>query len=262
MTKQLILEDDRESVRVVTLNRPEKLNAITGNFVVQLNEAIERADRDDAVRAVLIIGAGRAFCAGRDLTDIGNSGEQSRRDRLDDLTAAGRHVMTLHECAKPIVAAINGVAVGGGLSIALNSDIRVMAASAKLLTGYARRGLSPDGGMSYALPRLVGLSRATELILSGRELASSEALAIGLVAAVFPDETFREAAFAYTAAIAAGGPVGLAYSKRLLLDSLDASLDAQLRREIHYLRACMQTEDVREGVTAFMEKRPPRFEGR
>jgi 2-(1,2-epoxy-1,2-dihydrophenyl)acetyl-CoA isomerase len=211
---------------------------------------------------VLITGAGRAFCAGRDLNDIQNSPAASNvAARVDDLSTAGEHVLLLRNCSKPVVAAINGVAVGGGLSIALNADIRLMAAGAMLRTGYTKRALSPDGGMSYALPRLIGLSRAMELTLSGRDVLAPEALAIGLVSNVFEDEGFDIAAQEYAQAIATAGPIGLAYSKRLLRESLDNPVDLHLRREMTYLRECMRTDDFQEGVAAFVEKRPARFRG-
>jgi 2-(1,2-epoxy-1,2-dihydrophenyl)acetyl-CoA isomerase len=257
-----ILESTAGGVRIITLNRPERLNALTGQMIIDLNSAIRRADADEEARVVLITGQGRAFCAGRDMTDIQNSAPVATvAERVDDLSSAGAHVMLLRDCAKPVVAAINGVAVGGGLSIALNADIRVMASGAMMRTGYTRRALSPDGGMSYALPRLVGLSRALELILTGRDVLADEALGIGLVAAVFPDEGFAAAAHSYAAAIANAGPIALAYSKRLLRESLDNTMELHLRREMNYLRACMATDDFREGVAAFLEKRNPEFRG-
>ena len=260
--EQSILESTAAGVRTITLNRPERLNALTGQMIVDLNTAIRRADADNEARVVLITGAGRAFCAGRDLTDIQNAAPATTvAERVDDLSSAGTHVMLLRDCTKPVVAAINGVAVGGGLSIALNADIRVMAQGAMLRTGYTRRALSPDGGMSYALPRLVGLSRAMELILTGRDIRAEEAMNIGLVAKVLPDEAFLAAAQSYAAAIANAGPIGLAYSKRLLRESLDNSMELHLRREMNYLRACMETDDFREGVASFLEKRSAEFRG-
>ncbi len=261
MGDQTVLIEDRDRVRTLTLNRPERLNAITEQLAHELIEAIEAADRDDAVNVIVITGAGRGFCSGLDLAQARDGRELRRFERLDDLGWVGRQALVITGATKPVVAAINGPAVGAGLSIALAADLRVMAAGARVTTGYARRALSPDGGMSYFLPRLVGHARAMDLILTGRDLAADEALAIGLVAAVYPDDEFREAVHRYAAGIAAGAPIGLAHSKRLLVESLGNSLPTQLRRELTLIRQCFASEDFQEGLRAFAERRAPEFRG-
>lgn len=262
MSDQMILIEDRDRVRTLTLNRPEKLNAYTTQVAEALFAAIVSADRDDAINALVITGAGRGFCAGLDLTQNREVQAPSRWERLDDLSWIGRQALLIRGATKPVIAAVNGVAVGAGLSLALNCDVRLMAAGARLSTGYARRGLSPDGGMSWQLPRLIGMSRATELILSGRDVLAEEALAIGLVAAVYPDTEFREQAHAYVAHLAANAPLGMANSKKLLAQSLENPFESQLRLEVQFIRQGFQTEDVREGLSAFAEKRKPVFQGR
>jgi 2-(1,2-epoxy-1,2-dihydrophenyl)acetyl-CoA isomerase len=269
MAENLILTSTEDRVRTVMLNRPEKLNALTDDLANAMIAAIEEANRDDEVNVILITGAGRGFCAGLDLTaraaELDGDGarrEPSRWERMDDTGWVGRQALVISGASKPVVAAVNGPAAGAGLSIALSADVRLMSAGARLTTGYARRGLSPDGGMSYFLPRMVGLTRAADLILTGRDITAEEALAAGMVAAVFPDDEFRAQAQAYAARLAANAPMGMTNSKRLLAESMENSLATQLKRELTLIRQCFQSEDVKEGMRAFAEKRQPVFRGR
>lgn len=262
MPHDLILTEDRDHVRTILLNRPEKLNALTTELAEGMIAAIETADRDDRVHVILLSGAGRGFCAGLDLTAPRERADAGRWERMDDLGWVGRQALVIAGASKPVVAAINGPAAGAGLSIALAADVRVMAAGARITTGYARRGLCPDGGMSWFLPRIVGLTRAADLVLTARDVPAEEALALGIVAAVYPDDSFREQAHAYAARLAANAPIGMTNSKRLLAESFANPLPTHLRRELALIRQCFQTEDVREGLRAFIEKRPPVFQGR
>jgi 2-(1,2-epoxy-1,2-dihydrophenyl)acetyl-CoA isomerase len=258
--------DDRDRVRTITLNRPEKLNALTDQLAGEMIAAIEEADHDDEVNVILITGAGRGFCAGLDLTQRLNgpapSAEPSRWQRLDDLGWVGRQALVMADASKPVVAAVNGAAAGAGLSIALAADVRVISHGARITAGYARRGLNPDGGMSWFLPRMVGSTRAADLILTARDVSAEEALGLGIVAAVYPDESFREEAHAYAARLAANAPVGMTNSKRLLAESFRNDLTTQLKRELTLIRRAFETEDVQEGLRAFAEKRQPVFRGR
>ncbi|MBI2761158.1 MAG: enoyl-CoA hydratase/isomerase family protein [Chloroflexi bacterium] len=263
MGYEVVLTETRDRVRTIQLNRPEKLNALTDQLANEMIAAIEEADRDDEVLAILITGAGRGFCAGLDLTQprtVGN--EPSRWQRVDDFGWVGRQALVITGASKPVVAAINGAAAGAGLSIALAADVRVMTAGARITTGYARRGLCPDGGMSWFLPRIVGATRAADLILTARDITADEALQSGIVAAVYPDESFREDAHAYAARLAANAPIGMTHSKRLLASTFTNSLPTQLRQELTLIRRCFETEDVKESMKAFAEKRQPTFSGR
>jgi len=250
-------------VATITLNRPEKLNALNDELADEIQDAVRKADADDVVRVIVLTGAGKGFCSGLDLTGPRDNGrEPSRKERLDDFGWVGRAPLLLTQIDKPVIAAINGPAAGAGLSLALAADIRLMAAGVRLTTGYIRRGLSPDGGMTFILPRMIGTARAAELILTSRWIEAEECERIGLVARVLPAEGFAQAVASYAAELAAGPPVGMTYAKRLLVQSTTADLPTMLRDELTNIRRCFQTEDVQEGMKAFVEKRSAAFGGR
>jgi 2-(1,2-epoxy-1,2-dihydrophenyl)acetyl-CoA isomerase len=228
----------------------------------ELPRAIEDAAGDDAVRVVVIIGAGRGFSSGLDLSEAPKLPEGTLRDRLDPLAWVGRWIVTAVGCEKPLIAAINGPAAGAGFGLALAADVRVMARGARVSAGYVRRGLSPDAGVSYMLPRVIGLARASEILLTGRDLDADEAQRIGLVAAVFDDATFARDAAAYAERLAAGPPIAYALTKRLLASSFETRLEDQLARELVSIKTCFASQDVAEAIRAFTEKRVPAFRGR
>ncbi len=261
----LLVETTPAGVRTMTLNRPDLLNAINSVLADELPAAIDEASRDDAVRVLVITGAGRGFCSGLDLVEASQrdrSAPADPRRRLDDLGWVGRQALALTGCDKPVIAAINGVAAGAGFGLMLGADIRLISAGATLTTGYVRRGLSPDAGVTYFLPRLVGLSRATELILTARDFGAEEAERIGLVSRILPADGFREAVADYAAKLAAGPPIAQTLTKRLLVDSLQTDLTEQLRRELALIGICFTTDDTREAMRAFMERRQPQFAGK
>jgi 2-(1,2-epoxy-1,2-dihydrophenyl)acetyl-CoA isomerase len=248
-------------VRTITLDRPERLNAVNPALADALPHAVDEAARDDAVRVVVVTGAGRGFCAGLDLAEPAMPDTRTRVGRLDPLAWVGRWVLALRGCEKPVVAAVNGPAAGAGFGLALAADLRLVAEGATMTAGYVRRGLSPDAGVTFHLPRLVGASRAADIVLTGRDVPSDEALRIGLASAVLPAATFAADVAAYAERLAAGPPLALALTKRLLTQSADATLEAQLRDELAHIRTCFATGDVAEAMTAFREKRPPVFRG-
>lgn len=247
-------------VRTIQLHRPERLNAVNPALAESLPRAMHDAAQDDAVRVVVITGAGRGFCAGLDLSEPVGLGD-TRAERLDAYYWVGRWVQSITQCDKPVIAAINGAAAGAGFGLALACDLRLLSASATCTAGYVRRGLSPDAGVTWFLPRLIGQARAMDIVLTGRDITSQEAERIGLVSSVIPDADFSATVAQYAAALAAGPPVALALSKRLLLGSSDASLDAQLREELVHIKHCFASADVREALQAFREKRAPVFRG-
>ncbi len=263
--EHILIETSSEGVRTLTLNRPEKLNAVNVKMADELPRAVAEASADDAVRVVVVTGAGRGFCAGLELAPANLQAfrdPQTRAVRLDDLQWVGRWALALTHCDKPVIAAVNGPSVGAGFGLALAADIRLMSAAAAFSPGYARIGLCPDAGVSYFLPRLVGLSRATEIIMTARDIRPDEAERIGLAAQIIPAETFAEAVAHYAEQLAAGPPIALTLTKRLLRDSLDADLPAQLKNELTGIRQCLATEDAIDAMRAFAEKRKPTFAGK
>jgi 2-(1,2-epoxy-1,2-dihydrophenyl)acetyl-CoA isomerase len=260
--QHLRVETASDGVRTITLDRADKLNAVNGALASALVTALADAARDDAVRVVVITGAGRAFCAGLDLSSPPELPSATRAERLDPFAWVGKWVLSVLACEKPVIASVNGPAAGAGFGLALACDIRLVASSARMTAGYVRRGLSPDAGVSYFLPRHVGLARAADILLSGRDVESAEAERIGLAALVVPDAELQGATAAYAARLAAGAPIAHALTKRLLAQTFDRSLDAALRDELTHIKYCFTTADVAEAMTAFREKRSPNFRGR
>ena len=260
--EHLAVETSADGVRTIILARPERVNAVNEALAFALGDALADAGADDAVRVVVITGAGRAFCAGLDIAEPPVLPSATRADRLDPYAWVGTWVQRVVECEKPVIAAINGAAAGAGFGLALACDIRLVSSSAKLTAGYVRRGLSPDAGVSYFLPRHVGLARAMDILLSGRDVDSTEALLIGLATMVIPDHEFAATVAKYAERLSFGPPIAQALTKRLLIQGMDRPLDATLRDELAQIKVCFATRDVAEAMQAFREKRMPVFEGR
>lgn len=240
----------------VTLSRPEVLNALTPALLGELRDAL-RVAADPDVRAVLLTGAGRGFCAGADLSVLpGGAVEETVETHYNPV------VRELAALEKPVVAAVNGVAAGAGLSLALACDLRVLSAAAVLTTGFSGIGLALDAGMSHTLPRLVGPARALELAYTGRKVTADEALSLGLGELVLPADGFLEAATAFAARLADGPTGSYARIKAQVAASSTNTLDEQLRLEASVQGEASRTADFAEGVRAFREKRPPKFIGR
>jgi 2-(1,2-epoxy-1,2-dihydrophenyl)acetyl-CoA isomerase len=257
----LRVETTADGVRTITLDRADKLNAVNGALAASFPSAVADAAAEDAVRVVVVTGAGRAFCAGLDLSEPPSLPSSTRAERLDPYAWVGTWVRTILGCEKPVIAAVNGAAAGAGFGLALACDVRVVAASARMTAGYVRRGLSPDAGVSWLLPRHVGLARASDILFTGRDVDAAEAERIGLAAHVVADATFAEGVRDYASRLAAGPPLAQALTKRLLARSLDTPLEAALRDELVYIKQCFATADVAEAMTAFREKRAATFRG-
>ena len=248
-----------DAVATVTLDRPDALNALTIPLKDALLETFREIAADDAVRAVVLTGAGRAFCAGQDLR------ERLEPDTLPLAEEIRRRynpiVRAMRELPKPIIGAINGVAAGAGASLAFACDIRIAADGASFLLAFGRVGLIPDSGATWTLPRLIGWSKAAELALTAEPLTAADAERLGLVARVVPADELADAAHALAARLAAGAPHALALTKAALEASWDASLEEQLEREATLQGEAGATADHAEGIAAFVERRPPRFRG-
>ena len=247
------------AVAILTLDRPAALNALTVPLKVALLEALRQIASDRAVRAVILTGAGRAFCAGQDLA------ERERPDAAPlDVELRERYnpiVRALREMGQPVIAAVNGVAAGAGASLAFACDLRVAAADARFVLAFGRIGLVPDSGATWFLPRLVGAGRATELALVGDPVSAEDALRIGLVSRVVPGEALMTEARAMADRLAASAPAALAMTKAALERSWSMDLGSALDEEARLQGLAGSSADHSEGLAAFREKRPPRFTG-
>ena len=246
----------------VTLNRPESLNALDRTMVAELGEYFRGLRTDRATRVVVLRGAGRAFCAGLDLKEEGNGDMDTVQGGLRSQRSISELVMLMRRAPQPLIACVHGAACGGGFALALASDVRIAGASARMKAAFIRIGLSAcDVGVSYFLPRLVGVSVASELLLTGRFIGAERALATGLVSEVVPDEQMEAAARRLLDDMLRASPLGLRLTKECLNASIDAgSLDQVVAMEDRNQILCAQTQDFREGIAAFLQKRPPRYD--
>jgi len=256
MDYEQIVYEVNDGVALVTLNRPKKPNAMTMQMGAEMGDAMAEADTDDAVRVVVITGAGRAFCAGADLgTGKGFAAGWGGVER------EYRRMMPM-QVRKPVIAAINGPAVGAGLTWPLQADIRYVASDAKLAFAFVRRGVLPELASHVILPRLAGLSRASELLLSGRTFLGDEAVEYGVATQSFPAEEVLPAAMELAGDIAVNAePLPVAIAKRLIWEGIGIDLEQWREREGKLFRMTTQHPDAREGTIAFLEKRAPAWKG-
>jgi enoyl-CoA hydratase/carnithine racemase len=255
-----------DGVLTITLNRPDRLNAFTPVMLEELIAAFDQADGDDEVRAVIVTGAGRGFCAGADLERGGETFDWRERQRDGEVPrdGGGRVSLRIFESTKPVIAAINGPAVGVGITMALPMDVRIAADGARMGFVFARRGIVPEACSSWFLPRVVGISQAMEWVTTGRVFDAEEALAGGLVRSLHPAGELLAAAQALAREIADNtAPVSVALARRLMWSMLgeDHPMAAH-RADSRAMFARGQSADAREGVTSFLEKRPARFSDR
>lgn len=254
---EAVLEDREGAVALLTLNRPDRMNAWNGDLETAYWGALDRAAADPDVRVIVVTGAGRAFCAGADmdmLQDIGGG-----VDGAEVATPRRRQTHTL-SVPKPVIAAINGACAGIGMVQALMCDLRIAAAGAKFTTAFARRGLVAEHGMSWILPRLIGPARALDLLLSGRVFLADEAAALGIVNRVVPPEHLLDETLAYAAELATySSPTSMAAMKRQVYGHLDADLDDAYTHSARLMAASLRGQDFKEGVASFVEKREPAF---
>jgi enoyl-CoA hydratase len=260
MPYQTILYEVRDSVAFVTINRPDKLNALNDQVVEDLRDAFERIATDQTVRGVLITGAGpKAFIAGADIADLARQGPFDGKARALRGQAVLRRLET---CGKPVVAAVNGFALGGGCELALACHIRIASENAKFGQPEVKLGIIPGYAGTQRLPRLVGKGRALQLLLTGEMIDAQEAYRIGLVNKVVPADQLLAEAEKLLRGILAQGPIAVRLALEAVERGLEMSLDDGSNLEANLFGLLASSLDMREGLTAFLEKRPPKFEGR
>lgn len=245
----------RDAVATLTLNRPEKLNAFAGTMREELLAALRACESDDAVRAVVITGAGRAFCSGGDVATMSRLQESNDIDAFRRLLDAGRDiVLQIHSMTKPVIASINGVAAGAGCNLALACDFRIAADTAVLSESFIKIALHPDWGGTWLLPRLAGRARALEMMLTGRMVTAAEALDIGLVERVVPAADLPAETEKLAGAFAAAPPIAAAGIKHALNAAEPNDLRAQLALEAEHQLACFQSDDAKSRIAAFVKR--------
>jgi enoyl-CoA hydratase/carnithine racemase len=261
-----VLYEAADGIAVITLNRPERMNAISGPMLTRLSELLLKANADPEVRVVILTGAGRAFCVGLDLVDAtqgsGIGSEKSVAAPSVNLDLRTAPPTVLFGMDKPTICALNGAAAGYGLDTALGCDIRIMAQGAKLAAAFVKRGVVPESGGTWLLPRLVGWSKAAELIFTGRTLSAAESLALGLTSEVVPAEDLMARARAVAAEIAANAPLAVQSAKRLMRMGMEERFNDHVHHVYLQFLQLVRTQDFREGMTSFLEKRPADFKGR
>src|SRR5271163_902085 len=252
-------------VRTITLNRPEKKNALSDALAWGVIAAVEDAARTDDVWVVALTGSGDAFCAGLDLSGGERFSPLSRQSaQLDDVSWVGHFLLSIRKrCDKPVVGGINGVAVGAGLGLAMATDVRIVSRSARLMAGYTRIGGSPDGGLTITLPQAMGYERALRFMMENRTVSGDQAVALGMAGEVVDDDKFEARLAEYCEELCHWSPITLRLLKRGMVKSLETNdMEQQLRYELSNIRIAFSSEDAQEARKAFFEKRKPVFKGK
>ena len=267
MAYEDLLLEKKDGIATITLNVPEKLNAITSGIRVSLPLAVAEIAKDDEVRVVIVTGAGRGFCAGADVTDleaVKGFGGSSEVPRHVGLKVLGMPIADLFpRLDKPVIAAINGACAGMGFSIALSCDIRIASEAARFVAAQVARGLVPDVGMTRYLPLTVGMAKALELMFTGKMIGAAEAEQLGIVSQVVPPDDLMKVAQELAARIVQNPPIAIELTKRIVYRTMLDDISRHLDLETWAQAICFQTEDHRESVRAFLEKRPqPQFKGK
>lgn len=259
----VIIESREGAVVTLTLNRPERLNALNSHLAVALNEALQRIAADDNIRVVVLTGAGRAFCAGGDLALIGKGRQENDSSEIEPILRSGMNaVLKIRTMRQPVIAAVNGPAAGAGMNIALAADLRIASEMATFGENFANVGLFPDYGGTIFLPELVGPAKAAELFYTGEMIGAQEALRLGIVNRVVAVDKLELETKALARKIAQGPPLAVRAVKRSLFAASEEKLAEALAREAEEQMKCFHSQDCSEGIRAFFEKRSPKFQGR
>ena len=262
-----LLYEKRDHHAKLTLNRPERMNAISMEMLGEFGEALVEADDDPEIRVILITGAGRGFCSGLDLKDaaagkgIGGAGVLSPGGGASHLSTREIPTVTLHRIDTPVLCAINGAAAGYGVDLALGCDIRLIGDQAKLLPGFARRGIIPESGGTWYLPRLVGWAKACEIAFLAEDISPQRALELGLVNEVVPQDQLMAEAESWAAKIAANAPLAVVAMKRLFRHGLTQDFESHTHHVLMQLLLLFRSRDFQEGIQSFLERRDPDFSG-
>lgn len=258
----LVLEERNGAVMTLRLNRPEKLNALNPELCRDLVHALLRAGEDKSVRAVVLTGAGRGFCSGGDISFMHEARKRCAVHEFEAMLETGKEIcLAIATMPKVVIAAVNGPAAAGGMSLALACDLRIASEPAFFTQAFGRLGLYPDFGATFFLPRLVGLSRASELFYTAERISAEEARRIGIVCCVHPAAKFEEETKKVAESVAAGPPLALRDVKRTMIGEAHKELEDAIAEENRLQVHCFLSEDCAEGLAAYLEKRPPKFRG-
>ncbi len=259
-----ILYETQDQIAIITFNRPEVLNVFRRSMFQTLLDLFEKIEKDDSIRVILLMGAGRAFSAGIDLDEVshlfdGTMTMEQARAELNEMQELTRRMVNL---PKPIISAINGVAVGVGAEVAIASDIRIASQMASFEFAEVKRGLFETNGVMHRLPRLIGMGRAAQVMLTGERISAQSAMDMGLVTRVLPTEMLMREAQEIARSLAANAPISMRLVKQVLHKSYDLDLESVMQLETEGTLECIASEDLKEGVTAFLEKRVPIYKGK
>jgi 2-(1,2-epoxy-1,2-dihydrophenyl)acetyl-CoA isomerase len=262
VASSLVLEERSGAVMTLRLNRPERLNALNPEMCRELVHALLRAGEDKSVRAVVLTGAGRGFCSGGDVHFVREARMKRAVHEFEGMLETGKEIcLAIASMPKVVIAAVNGPAAAGGMSLALACDLRIASEPAFFTQAFGRLGLYPDFGATFFLPRLVGLSRASELFYTAERISAEEARRIGIVCCVFPDAKFEEETRQLAERVAAGPPLAFRDVKRTMIGEMHQQLEEAIAEENRLQLHCFLSDDCAEGLTAYVEKRPPKFRG-